>query len=452
MAGQLAMLLRFVLRRFYLLFFLIRSHFWRNLVASLGLFITLLVVISILGVLRPLKEQLLKKVETSLPGETIRATERSKSSAAALPFNLFGGDSLSDKVIGVTGKKIKKIRSWDEVSSITYTQVLQRPAMAEIDHPIFSSLGLRSDMMLQGISANLAKPYLKCMKNFKPVKKDGELMLPLVIPQSFAEIAYAYGMINNLPILKPADIIGLKLKLILGRSIIGTKAGPLEEIKGTICGFVPNSYLAAVGVPVTYTQRAQNKLGQRVAADSYDQIFVTVKDASQVKLVQGRMAKMGLSFPKSKEKYGRMFKILDQLDLAVWSLAALLLTLTGISLFNSYTLLAGEKRYEFGLYLVFGSSASFLWFLMFIEGAFFGFLQGVSAIVAADWLLSQLNAVAGGLPWLTDLASMEQISLGLETSEKALLLLACSVFAGIASFLPTLLLTFRRTLELVRRD
>ncbi len=450
--------LLFLWRRVYLIFYLGKKHFWRSLFSSLGLFLTLSIVILILGILRPVKEMLVKKMEGSLPSEMIRLTAPDKQ-VMRNPFAIFQADK--DTLLGVTTDEINKIKTWPEVKKLYVTQVLQRPGMASIDHPLINQLGFKFyfDVMFQGVNRELVRPYLHCMKDFRVEKDTDENgnpinVIPLVVPETFAEIAYTYAMINGLPDFKPKDLLGLRLKIRLGESTLGIRSKDAESAIGKVCGFVPQGLVSAAGAPFDFVREQHLRRKQRNALNSFDQIFLLVENPKDIPAVQKKAKAMGLSFPLQSKKYNEIYKALEKLDYLFWTIAIVLLMLTSISLANSFMLLAIEKKYEFGLYLVFGASPLFLWLLMFVEGAFWGFFHSGLSLYAADGLFLYLQNHLADIPFLSkiDIGGWENIRLEISRSEQFAIVAGATVFAGISSLAPAIILLGRKTLELVKKD
>lgn len=454
--NSIAEILRFIFRRLYLLIYLGRKHFFRSLFSSIGLLLSLVVVITSLGVLRPIKEILISKIESSLPSEIIRVTAPQKNESVNVLS--FLNRSVGDRSIGMSSRQVRRLRKIPEVSSLYYSQVLQQPATASLDHSIFKQMGLRSDIMIQGISPSLVRPYLKCMGSFRPstVTENGKKMtiLPLVVPETYAEIAYAYSMIHNLPVLKPADLIGIRLKINLGDSIIGTRGTVQKTIYGKICGFVPQGLVTALGAPIRWVWSTHRSVDQIKAVNSYDQAFLKVENPKDIDTVRRKVRRMGLDFPKQGRKYNELYTIINRIDVVFWGLAAILMILTVIALGNSFTLLAVEKKYEFGLYLVFGASSVFIWFMMFLEGAFWGFTYSMLSLYISDDFLAWLQKSVQDAPWLTSVFEEEwqKIKLQIKPGEKTTIVIATTLITGFASFLPAFLMLGRKTLSLVKKD
>lgn len=452
--GKLFSLLRFSMRRFYLIFFIIIKHFWRHFFSSIGLFVTLFIVVLILGALRPMKNMIVRKMEGSLPGEVLRLTPRQFQMP---PLAFFS--KQRDIALGISNYKINTMRKWPGVKEVNMTQVLQTPASAKIEHSLLKNMNWRFDIMLQGASDRLVKPYLKCMRNFRPQKYTDDSgvkmpMVPLLAPESYADIASAYAMINGLPPVQPESFLGVKIRIFLGRSVMGFQSKNQETIMGKICGFLPAGIVSTVAVPLNWVRSTHKNRNMRRAASHYDQVFVKVSDPKKIPSVVQKAKRMGLLTPKAKKQFNRLYSLLEKADWIFWGIAAVLLLLTSISLINAFTLLANEKKYEFGLYLVFGASPFFLWFIMFIEGAFWGALHGVGSVVAGSFFFPHIFETVKSLPMIANVAGSGDIALKFQLSfaEKTSIILMASLFSGVASLIPAILFLGKRTLTLVKKD
>ncbi|HRP68594.1 MAG TPA: hypothetical protein PLY93_03605, partial [Turneriella sp.] len=143
-----------------------------------------------------------------------------------------------------------------------------------------------------------------------------------------------------------------------------------------------------------------------------------------------------------------------KLDILFVVLAVILGGLASIALANSFALLATQNRYEFGLYLVFGSSMFFLWFLLAVEGALWGFLHSYLALSLAEPTLRFLQQYMTDLPWLTKLSGTDFMNLKLELqqSERFMIYTVTISISALASLIPGMIILGRRTLSLVKKD
>ena len=452
-------LLLFVYRRIILFFYLLRKHFFRIFFASLGLWVALFVLISILGIIRPAKKYLVEKLERSLPPDMIVV----KAPQNARPTGLIQQLLNKEKNIklGVSSKKIKSMYNWSEVSSIFRTQILQKSLLASFDHALLKKLGIHFDLMIQGISEDFVKKDVVCKRKFasRMINHNGERIeiIPLLIPETFAEIVYAYSLINNLPPIQKKDMIGLRLFIRVGESITRIRQDNTKRsyILGEICGFLPQGIVSVAGAPMKWVRSKHLNSGQKTAANVYDKVFLKIKNPKNRVGVLRKIKKLGLLTGKTGQaQYGRLFEWLDKFDIAVWVAVSLLIFIGAISLSNSFMLLAIEKKYEFGLYLVFGSSPLFLWVLMFLEGAAWGFFHSILALIAAESFSQQIQAAL--MSFFTSSSVKDNLMPILEFSitntERFTIILGSVFLAGMSSLIPTLFLTFRKTLRLVKKD
>ncbi|MCS6985285.1 MAG: ABC transporter permease [Leptospiraceae bacterium] len=450
--------LLFLLRRLYLLFYLIKKHFVRNFFSSLGLFLTLSIVIFLLALLRPIKQALVQRAERSLPQEIVRVSGLNLSEKTpSLPF--FAAEK--DIAFGITEAKLKKISSWPGVRKVYRSQVLQRPAMATLDHPLVEKLGFKFyfDVLFQGIEAELVKDYLGCMQDFRIQKEKQNnghqlTVIPIVVPESFAEIAYTYAAVHGFAQFQMKDLLGLRLKIRLGESTLGIRSSHKETAIGIICGFVPPGLVTAAGIPLDFVKSQHILTNQKKARESYDQLFIVLQNERYFPEIKKRLLTEKLSISEKKNRYTEIFRFLGTLDYVFWGFAFVLLGLSMLAMANSFSLLALEKKYEFGLYLVFGASPFFLWFLIFFEGAFWGFLHANVSLLVAEKIFRIVEETLSQSPWLLSLGLTGNAALQFDLSpiEKGILILAATLIAGISSLVPTFFLLGKKTLNLVKKD
>lgn len=453
-------ILRFILRRIYLIAFIARKHFVRNALSSIGLFLSLLVVITILGVLEPVKKMIRQKMESSLPPQTLRLVpDLATMGKGNKSWELFRKEQ--DNLMPITNKTVERAKSWGkpgDVKQVTGTQLLQQPAIGRFEDPILAQLGFSFDLVLQGVPSPMLKPLMRCKTPYKGVQvqdKDGLIdEIPVVVPETYLEIMYAYAMINGLPNISAQHLLGMKLRAKLGQSIVGTKWARTEDALLVVCGFAPPGIVSALGVPLEWVQKKHRERKQLNALNSYDQIFVEIANEKVLPDILKAARGERLRIPEQSKKFDSLLKSLEKLDLIFLIVAVILGGLAAIALANSFALLAVQNRYEFGLYLVFGSSLFFLWFLLAVEGALWGFIHSSLALLLSEPALKLLQQHLTELPWLTKLSGTDLSELKLEigTAERFLIYSGAILTSALASLIPGAIVLGRKTLSLVKKD
>lgn len=453
--------LRFVFRRLYLFFYLLKKHFFRMFFSSIGLLISLVVVFSILGILRPLKKMVIEKVEGGLPAYMLTLKAPAKRRSLDVMIRMLRREK--NVALGIPASKIKPMYKWPEVSGVYRTQVLQKPLVGTFDHPVLSKMGIYFDFVLQGVSREMVQKDLKCRKKFRPstmVNSEGKRVevVPLVLPQQFADIAYAYSVVNDLPAVDQKALIGLLIKITIGESVATRSRGrdqkrPTRVVYGEVCGFVSQNVVTIAGVPMEWVRSLHLKSRQNIAANHYDHVFLRVDNPRDLPAVEKKIASLGLLTERPPQNYNKLFDWLDKIDLVLWGVAGVLLLLSAIALFNSFMILTNQKRYEFGLYLVFGASPVFLWVLMFAEGAFWGAFHSIIAYWIAANFSGYLQEIAGQIPMFAAMAGEKsQFLFTISSAEKFYLIAGTTAFAGLSSLLAALYLSLSKTILLVKKD
>ena len=447
-------LLFFILHRSYLILFLWYKHFFRIAASSISFLFTLTLVILFLGIMRPVKNLFTQKLEGSLPGELIKLKPK-ELARYSNPLALF--EEKPDMRFGLVTKQVRSLRKWKEIEKVYATQVLQRPAMSYLKHPLLSGLGggLKFDLLIQGVDYNLVKPYLFCMKNFRPKwgrqgpGKSKPLIVPLVIPEVYVSIVQVWLSVNHLPMIKMSALNGLDLDIHIGQSIFKRDQAPELKVRGRICGFIPEGIVTAVGAPLGWVERYHRRHGMNRASSSYDQVFLKIKNSKDTPKIKRRAKKLGLISHHQSRKYGEFFKWIEKIDYIFWGIASILIILSGISLVNSFTLLSTEKKYEFGLYLVLGSSPLFIWVMMFIEGALWGLIHSLTSLYIAGFIFETLKENLQFVQMHSELASL---NFALSVNEKTGLVMSSVLFIGLSSLVPSILLMRNKIINMIKKD
>ena len=427
--------------------------------SSIGLLISLILIFSILGILRPLKKFIVDQFEKNIPLDTIVVKNTPEQSKTSSLISLLR--KKRDIALGIPSEKINEIKQWDGIKKISFTQILQKPILGKFDHPVLSKMGIAFDLLLQGVSNDLVSENLKCMQSFRPsfeLNSNGEKIpvIPLVLPESFAEMAYAYTMMNGLPPVSKKNMIGLRLNLSIGQSIMNNTQDQESGTPyiGIVCGFVPQNIVSVVGAPLEWVRQMHLQDHQVRAANSYDKIYIQANEIDDVNKIVQRLTRSGLVVISGDDNtYSKINKWMNRLDILLWSFVAILLLISAISLSNSFMILTTQKRYEFGLYLVFGASPLFLWMLIFFEGAFWGTFHSSLAYFIAKNFSHFLQQSMQVFPWASKFYQGNMtFDFTITLAEKWYLITGSILFAGISSLLPAVIMTGRKTLSLVKKD
>ncbi|MDH5720512.1 MAG: hypothetical protein OEZ13_07790 [Spirochaetia bacterium] len=450
----LNILFSFLFKRIYLIIFLLKKHALKNIAATFGLFLTLIILIFSLGMIRPLKSKFIETLKTSLPAEFIKIKSK-KAPEKSLLFSLFG--SKQGVNMGISTRQIREMKKWPHVEKVTYTQVLQSPALMYVEHPALSSVAFQMDMIFQGIDASVVKPYLSCMNDFRPKRKilpkgGQRTVIPIVVPESYIDLIQSYAvMIPSIPVIKKESAIGIEMPVQIGRSVLMRNAELKEIVNIKLCGFVPDRFISSAGVPLLWVQGKHRQWKMINALNSYDQVFITASNTEKAEEIRKIAQKRGYLLNERETEYSQLYEKLSQIDIIFWSAALILLIVSLISLFNSFSLIAIKNKYEFGLCMVFGSSIYFIWFIMFLEGAIWGFIYSLAAFYISENMFVYIQQSAKNLPLIGE-TIINQNNLLITAKEKLSLIFATALLAGCFSLLPTIILTAKKTIQLVKKD
>ena len=449
----------FIARRIYLFFYILKKHFFRMFLSSLGLLISLVLIFSILGILRPLKKFIVNQFEKNIPAGTIEVKGNIEQGKTPGLVSLFR--KKNDFSMGISEAFVAETRNWNEIENIHLTQILQKSILAKFDHPVLSKMGISFDLLVHGIDYGLVASNLKCMQNFQPSYETGPSgetisLIPLVLPESFAEMAYAYTAINGLPAINKANIIGLRLNLNVGQSMMNNARDEEtgEMYVGVVCGFVSHSMVSFAGAPLGWVKKLHLRDRQYKAASSYDKMYIRIKNIKDENTIIDRLTSYGLTVVSEKENtYNKISKWLNRIDILLWAFVSILLLISAISLSNSFMILTTQKRYEFGLYLVFGASPLFLWVLIFVEGAFWGAFHSSLAYFIANNFSHFLQQSLQVLPWASRMFQGNlNFDFTISFAEKWYLIMGSILFSGVSSLIPTVIMTGRKTLSMIKKD
>ena len=277
-------------------------------------------------------------------------------------------------------------------------------------------------------------------------------VIPMVLPESIPELFYTYSTITFSQNINLKQLVGTEFNLALNNSTLKVPTVATVLLKGKLCGFVPEGYVSLIGVPLNWVKKIHQNYGQTTAQSHYDQLFVRVKNHQSVKTVKNSIARKGLLIRSDRRSYKSLNSWLNRIDDFLWVFAFVLFLLSSIALVNSFMLLSADRKYEFGLLLMFGSSSTSIWVITFLEGAMWGALHSIMSIFLCEYIFQALRDNLYGITALKAVVDLTGLEFAVSSYEKGLVIWATALFAGLASLLPALFLIGRNTLNLIKKD
>ncbi len=452
--------IRFVMRRLYLIAILWRKNFFRVLSSSISLFFIILILIFFIAVVQPLKNKLLKKIQTGLPSEVLKIKKKEISDLQD-PFLLF--KDKFDIGYGMSRQELRKIARWKEVTRIQYSQIFQAPVLASVRHPVLQKVGgaIRFDILIQGVSTSLIKPFYRCKRPFKAITKKKVIqteqgkrtitntVIPIVVPRMYLDLLALWLSLNGLSTPDIEAMHGFEFDMNLGTSLLRPKNSyKKQKVTAKICGFMPEGIVSVVGTPLPWVRRYHKRNQMKSASNSYDQAFITIKDVRNIHIVQKKLKRMNIITVTQAKQYSSLFSILKKIDYFFGAFLSVLLLLSMLSLTNTFVVMTMKKQNEFGLYLVFGSSPFAIASFMFVEGASWGLLYSILSLMGADYLFQYLQANPLLLSYISDFAF---INFTISTKLKTLLIVGTTLYTGLCASVPVALIMYKNPLALLKK-
>ncbi|MCL1912195.1 MAG: FtsX-like permease family protein [Leptospirales bacterium] len=137
---------------------------------------------------------------------------------------------------------------------------------------------------------------------------------------------------------------------------------------------------------------------------TYTRMYAKVKDIKQLPEITDRLKKMGLRVESQSDISQKTKKAMDIIDAIFLFVGVVILTLTVISIFNSYLVIAYNSSYEISLKRVIGLSKLRVIFSFVLEAALIGVILGIIGYFLGQYLIGALSSqIAARLPVLKDL-------------------------------------------------
>ncbi len=153
-------------------------------------------------------------------------------------------------------------------------------------------------------------------------------------------------------------------------------------------------FLGAIA-PIEFITRFARKhrmdTGKARAGYSYVRMYAHVKDIKTLPAVTAKLKKMGLRVESQSDiskKASRAMSIIDGMSIII---AAILLLLTVISIFNSYMVIVYNRSYDISLKRVIGVSKTRIFLTFILEASMIGAIYGVGGCLIGVSLIKYLT-------------------------------------------------------------
>ncbi len=281
----------------------------------------------------------------------------------------------------------RKIRSMKEL-----TRVYSLVRMDYTTRVTVTMLGQTKERRLPlfGINRGFFKGEVKNWYSFKNRER-----LPVIFPQFAMQLLNSYAAQVGIPQFTPASLKGFPGVIKITTANENTNKEIRTEKHAVFHAMSSKiDFLGAV-VPIefitAFSRKHRMDSGKRKIGYSYVRMYARVKDIKTLPAVTAKLKKLGLRVESQSDiskKASRAMSIIDSMSIII---AAILLLLTVISIFNSYMVIVYNRSYDISLKRVIGVSKTRIFLTFMLEAALIGVIYGVIGYLLGSSLISYLS-------------------------------------------------------------
>lgn len=348
--------------------------------SMIGLFVSVIILTLGLGFEKSVRTAYQVRFLGKLPISELIISKRAKKKKIYENLGILGFFKTQPE--GLSYKDYKRIKAIEGVKIKGVLLPLRAPVTLRA-----SLLGrsLRSDVVLTGVSKSLIWKALP--KNFTFKVKNN--LYPIIIPKYILNAYNTFANVNSLPMLSPANLRGVNLRLYLGESSFKIISKPKDEIRisrGIIVGSTDLSHVNGLLIPL----KSAYKLNKEFFADYksiYSTIYARAAHPSQVDKLAGKIKRLGYQVVSQADISRKANEAVRGVRYILYSMVAVLLFFTGLSIFNGFVSIIERKKNELLMFRIFGASKIWIVFFLLIQVFILSFFYSLLGIFSANWLM-----------------------------------------------------------------
>lgn len=353
----------------------------RLLWATFGVYISVVLIVAGFSLKEAIQRGYQKNFLGELPIRHLKITppKKKRANQVRLPFMSF----VPKEPVGLTWTDYKKIR---KTSGLTMKGVLMPVHMPVVLKASFLGRGLRSDVVLLGVSRSLV---WRDLSNHSFRRGNG--VVPVLLPKFVMSLYNSFADINGLPRLTPKGLRGIELELTVGKSSFGQVTGvTARRVKAKIVGVSALSGVYGLLIPLPQA-RSFNRMHPNIRRDHYSVIYAKADSSHGVAEVSDDLEQKGYRVQSAAEISRQSNRAVRGVTYLLYALLGIILFFTAFSMIHGFMAMVGQKRREYLLFRVLGASkiwiVTFLLLQVSLIAAFYGFLGRWSA----RWLMAYGN-------------------------------------------------------------
>lgn len=283
----------------------------------------------------------------------------------------------------ITDGTVEQIRSMPGVEYAAPQLSLKMPMRVEIE--IMGQV-ISSDAAVVGIDPQLVQADVKKGFTFSNNINTSE-PVPSVLPRYLLDIYnLAYSESMGLPKINETFAIGKLATLYLGDSFLTGEQQKRREIPCRIVGLTsdPSLVMGAL-IPIAWAQEFNNWYhGPRET--KYTAVHVKVKDLEHLDQVTSSVQGMNLLVESKRDTLEKIHFATRAVGAVSAAFALIVVAIAAVSIFNTFSIIMGQRRGEVGLLRAVGGTRRIVTWLFVMEVGVIGLLGGILG-VGATWAL-----------------------------------------------------------------
>jgi len=325
-----------------------------------------------------------ERFAASIPPDTIRVTGKP-------PASTFFFRPARGKPGVMDDRMLRALRKMEGVSRVDPVMSLGVPMQARLS---FLGFSYRTDLVVIGLPYRMVSRDIQGAKRKRLWNSDGTSSpVPVLVPETVLS-AYNNGIAqqNSLPALSGNTIVGMRFKLLVGRSSL-LSLDDYIQVDAEVSGFTNAVKDLALIVPLNIARYYNRRFKREGKTVRYSSAYLKVRDHASLLDVSSRLSKKGLRVETGKILSREILKLKRNISIVSRTLLYIILFLSAAAVAFS-TLIATQGRLEYYRILrMLGASRLFITTAIVVKYALIGCAASGAGILAVH----HLSGLAGEL-------------------------------------------------------
>ncbi len=369
------------------LFFLsLYRSFPKLLVSTVGIYISVVVLLMGFAFEKSIRQSYQKNFLGSLPIQRILVMPPKPAKPKLTQIPLMGG--AVQKPHGLTYTDFVRIKRLKQVVIRGMIMPVHLPVTLKAN---FLNRGIRTDIVLLGVSRSLMWHDIVTNKKFEARMKNNTKTYPILLPRFILTAYNSFAEVNGLPAFSAKKLGGVQMQLIIGKSSLADSLFVDKKmLSAEIVGVSDLPHLYGLAIPMTLARQLNRQL-PHIKRDYYSAIFLDVQDPTQVSAISKKLENWGLRTKSAADISAKANNAMYGVRLILQIFSGLILFFTAMTMVYGFNAMVATKQREWMVFRILGASKLWIIFFLLLQVVVVSFFYVQLAKGSAVWFMEMGN-------------------------------------------------------------